>query len=225
MFVCPPAVPMKVEAESVFHTMTLNDIVSSRLYNGDYFRTAENVKESRVSELMSYAQTGRIKVELSVFVLALGSPALEEIVCLQPNSCSWSNILNYIPTHEFHALAQLCGPSAKHSGYSMNWPAVIYGASLIDYPKTSLAVIDEAQNKFAASMHNLCPERRIFLTPIQHNPLNVVSGLLAEKCHPYWVKHFFGIVEVESLESGMLHVAGNPLCPTCSSVWCSWDYK
>jgi len=224
MFDCPPAAPIKVEAQSVLHTLTLHDVVSSRFYDGNYFRTAEKVKESRVSELMKYAQTGRIKVELSVAVLALNSPALEEIVRLQPNSCSWSNILDYVCAQEFHTLAQTCGPSAKHSGYSMNWQWAIYGSSLIDYPETSLEVIDEAQKKFAASMYELCPERRIFLTPIQHNPLNVVAGLLAERCHPYWIKHFFGVAEVQSLESGMLLVAGSPLCRTCSSVWCSWNY-
>jgi hypothetical protein len=225
MFDCPRA-SVKVEAASVFETLTLDDVVSSELYNGSYFQTAEKVKEARVSALQAHVQSGQIKVQLSVSIINLKSPALEEIVRLQPRSISWSNILDYMSRDKFHALAKACSATAVHSGYSMSWPRMIYGSSLIDYPACSLQVIRDAEKATAASMRNLCRGRRIFLTPVQDNPLNITAAFLSKKVHSHWLEHFFGMdTNIHILEAGMLDHLGNPLSRAKVVVSSSWAYQ
>jgi hypothetical protein len=228
MFDCPKA-PHKVDAASVFQTLTIHDVVSSSHFNGSYFQTAEKVKESRVSALMEYIQEGRIEINLSVHKLSLNSnsvPVMEEIASLQPMSISWSNILDYIPRNDFHTLARKCSASAIHSGYSMNWPTITYGASLIDYPETSLHVIEEAEKATIDSMREVCGDREIFLLPIQHNPLNITHSFLANRCYSHWLHHFFNQDNIHLIQSGMMEdTMGNPLS-YCNGgvVSCMWTY-
>ena len=120
MFDCPK-ISHDTKATSIFETLTLSDVISSDLYNGSYFQTAERVKENRVKTLMKYVQAGSIKVQLSVHKLSLKSVTqAEEISRLEPFSTSWSNVLDYMSRDDFHALAKSCGPTAIHLGYSMN---------------------------------------------------------------------------------------------------------
>lgn len=224
MFDCHKATK-KLEAASVFETLTLDDVISSEFFNGSYFQTAEKVKETRVLALLEYAQAGQIKVQLSVAALNLKSAALEEITRLQPHSISWSNILDYMSREQFHTLAKACSSTAVHSGYSMNWPRAIYGSSLIDYPATSLEVITEAEKATVTSLRDLCRNRLIFLTPIQHNPLNITAGFLAKRCHSHWLQHFFGEAKVRICEAGMMDSLGNPLSRVPVVVSSSWTYE
>jgi hypothetical protein len=225
MFDCPNT-SHKIEAASVFDTLTLSDVVSSDLYNGSYFQTAERVKERRVELLMEYAKAEKIKIQLSVHTLSPKSVAqIEEIARLEPVSISWSNVLDYMSREEFHFLAKSCGPNAIHSGYSMNWPTQTYGASLIDYPDTSTSVIRKAEKATVSSMKDLCNQRRIFLLPIQHNPLNTTASFLANRCYSHWVEHFFGHPTIEVIETGMMDHLGNPLSRIAVVVSNYWTYK
>lgn len=224
MFDCPTNCH-KIEAASVFNTLTLSDIVSSDLYNGSYFQTAERVKEKRVETLMEYAKAGKIKIQLSLHALSLKSVVqIEEIAHLEPLSISWSNILDYMSREEFHALAKSCCPNATHSGYSMNWPQQTFGASLIDYPDDSLSVIRKAEKATILSMKDLYSQRRIFLLPIQHNPLNTTAGFLANRCYSHWVKYYFGHSTIEVLETGMMDQLGNPLSLAQGVISNYWTY-
>ena len=99
----------------------------------------------------------------------------------------------------------------------MNWPAITYGASLIDYPDTSLSVIRKAEKATVASFRNLCGQCHIFLTPIQNNPLNITHSLLAKKCYAYWVRHFFHGDNIELIDSEMMDDMGN-LCSRVTGV-------
>ena len=229
MFDCPEKGTGSYANESntsVFHTLTLRDVLSSDLFNGNYFQSAEKVKERRVSRLMEYIQAGKIEMKLSVDCLSAASDAqVKEIQDLKPTSMSWSNILDYMPQKEFHTLARSCSNTATHVGCSMNWPGVTFGASLIDYPDTSLNVILKAERATAAAMRKLCGQRRIFLLPIQHNPLNITQSFLAEECHKYWIQNFFSDDDIKVLGSGLLNDLGNPLSKTGSVVSCSWNYS
>ena len=145
MWDCPNGTP-RLDQENVFFTMTVADVMKSPLWNGSYFQTAELVKAERVAVLMDRAQTVKIQIKLSLAFLELSesSTALAEIIHLQPDSISWSNIVDYLSAEDFHALARTCSATAVHSGYSMNWPFKVWGTSLIDYPETALDVIGEA---------------------------------------------------------------------------------
>ena len=222
MFDCPTA-PTRHEAASVFETLTISDVMTSDLYNGSYFQTAEKVKEARVSRLLDHATSGRIKVKLEKAFLSPRSRVLQEIASLRPHSMSWSNILDYMAPDEFHALAKTCGANAVHSGYSMNWPSTIYGASLIDYPTTSLKIITDAEDATIKNLQKVCQSHKIFLTPIQHNPLNTTAGLLAKRCHSHWLEHFLGASGARLLEGGVLE-GFNPLSRVSVVVSASWVY-
>lgn len=225
MFDCPRTTHEN-EAACVFHTLTLHDIASSEHFNGSYFQTAEKVKECRVDKLMGYIQAEKIKISLTVNSLSLSSvEQILEISSLQPLSMSWSNVLDYMSRDDFHNLAKQCAPNANHSGYSMNWPTVTFGASLIDYPDTSLDVIRKAQNATDASMRKIFGQRKVFLTPIQNNPLNITHSYLAHQCYSHWVKYFFNAENVELLDSTIMDATGNPLSRTMGGVVsCSWTY-
>jgi hypothetical protein len=122
-----------------------------------------------------------MNINLSVNNLSLDSvPVIEEIANLQPFSISWSNIMDYMSRDDFHALARRRNASVIHSGYSMNWSNITYGASLIDYPDMSISVIKKAEKGTVDSMRSLCGQREIFLTPIQHNSLNITHAFLAK---------------------------------------------
>jgi len=225
MFDCPK-ISHDTKATSIFETLTLSDVISSDLYNGSYFQTAERVKENRVKTLMKHVQAGRIKVQLSVHKLSLKSVTqTEDISRLEPLSTSWSNVLDYMSRDDFHALAKSCGPTAIHSGYSMNWQAKVYGTSLIDYPDTSISVIRKAEKATASSMRDLCGQHCIFLIPIQHNPLNITASFLADRCHSYWVSYFFAEKSIEVIEGGMMDHLVNPLSRSSMVVSNHWTYK
>jgi hypothetical protein len=106
----------------------------------------------------------------------------------------------------------------------MNWPGTIYGSSLLDYPNSSVEVIEDAEEATATSLQELCCGRRIFLTPIQANPLNVTAGLLAERCHSHWLKHYFGKPDIQVLKAGMVE-AFNPLSRVSGVVSSAWVYQ
>jgi len=228
MWDCPQGHNSHLDRGCVFHTLTVADVVSSELYNGSYFQTAEKVKAARVAVLMDHAQAGRIEVDLRVGTLGLASEdsflIQQEIASLQPCSMSWSNILDYMQAEEFHLLARACSATAVHSGYSMNWMRQVFGTSLIDYPDTSLNIIDDANTVTEADMLALCGDRNIFLLPIQHNPLNTTSGYLASQCFKYWIQYYFGASKV--LDAGMMEAdcTGNPLSRVQTVVECSWTY-
>ena len=128
---------------------------------------AEKVKEHRISTLMNYIQAGQIKIHLRVTSLSLKLQAqVKERRSLKPTSMSYSNVLDYIPREEFHALARSCSSTAIHIDYSMNLPGITFDASLIDYPDTRLSVIWKAEKATSAYMRTLCGQRCLFLTPM-----------------------------------------------------------
>jgi hypothetical protein len=225
MFDCPPAA-VHMSGISVFTTLTIQDVVTSVDWNGSYFQTAEKVKESRMSTLMEHAQKEKIKIKLSVSILGPNASAVKEIAALQPKTISWSNIMDYMDKVEFHSVAKACSSTATHFGYSMNWPRLIYGASLIDYPKEAIRIIREAEQDTNKKLKKLCGRNRhIFMTPIQHNPLNTTSSFLAKRCYPHWVNHFFDDHNATILDSGMLDHINNNLGDALATVECTWTYK
>ena len=175
---------------------------------------------------MEYAQAGRIKVQLSVHILLPKSVIqIEEISRLEPLSISWSNILDYMYRDNFNALTKICGPTAIHSGYSMNWTVKIYGTNLIDYPLTSNSVIQKAEKATVSSLRDICEQHRIFLTPIQSNPLNITAIFLTDRCHLYWVSDFFGEKSIKIIEVGMMDHLSNPLSRVPTVVSSYWTYR
>lgn len=224
MWDCPEGTA-RLDKESVFFTLTVADVMKNPLWNGNYFQTAELVKVERVAVLMDRAQTGKIQVKLSLAFPSLSeSPrALAEIIDLQPHSVTWSNIVDYLPADEFHALARKCSATACHSGYSMNWPTKVWGTSIIDYPETALTVLGEANRARDVAFRRDCGDKEIFLLPMQHNPLNVTAGFLSERCYLHWVNHFFGASACKLLEAGKCE-SSNPLHRVSTVVECSWTY-
>jgi hypothetical protein len=222
---CPPFASTfgpYVDEMCVFHTLTVDDVVSSELWNGSYFQTAEKVKTARVATLMARAQSGRITLHLTLDFLTLTANSFRKVVQLQPHSVSWSNILDFMNPGEFHTLARAVSPTATHSGYSMNWWGRIYGASLIDYPHSALHIIGEAEKATEEGLRSLCGDRPIFLLPVQHNPLNITAAFLGKQCYPYWIDHYFQAARV--LDARMLEQCHNCLSRISCVATCSWTY-
>ncbi|KAF1785797.1 Tetratricopeptide-like helical domain [Phytophthora cactorum] len=74
---------------------------------------------------------------------------LTRIAEMRPQTMSWSNLLDYFSLEDFHDLARRCSMhgDCMHYGYSTNWPAQVFGASMIDYhPRNARMMIDAVLN-------------------------------------------------------------------------------
>ncbi|KAG3015781.1 hypothetical protein PC119_g11618 [Phytophthora cactorum] len=59
---------------------------------------------------------------------------LARIATMHSKTISWSNVLDHFLPEDFHDLARRCSMhgTCMHYGYSMNWPAQVFGTKMID---------------------------------------------------------------------------------------------
>ncbi|EEY67663.1 uncharacterized protein PITG_18172 [Phytophthora infestans T30-4] len=81
---------------------------------------------------------------------------LTRIAELQPETISWSNLLDYFSLEGFHDLARRCSMygNCLHYGHSTNWSAQVFGASMIDYHPGNASVMIEAVLNSALGLSN-----------------------------------------------------------------------
>ena len=83
-------------------------------------RAAETFLLSRLDRLIAWARAGAVTVEARVGDIRELVPY---VASLQPWTMSWSNVLDYVSTAEFHRIARACSIHGDtiHFAYSMNW--------------------------------------------------------------------------------------------------------
>lgn len=142
MFVLPPGFPsQRALNECVFHCIPVQQLWRRRRDAPDVVAAAVAHLRHGIADLGARVTAGKLTVELRLQILSLSATAeLASISALKPYTMSWSNVSDYMPMRDFHAMARACsGPGGEdtiHFGYSMNWPVLVKGASVLDWMLT-----------------------------------------------------------------------------------------
>eukprot|EP01061_Rhynchopus_euleeides_P004670 TRINITY_DN1391_c0_g1_i10.p1 TRINITY_DN1391_c0_g1~~TRINITY_DN1391_c0_g1_i10.p1 ORF type:complete len:795 (+),score=215.95 TRINITY_DN1391_c0_g1_i10:163-2385(+) len=153
-----------------------------------------------VQALRDLSVAGRLEVQLFCAEVELEHTAVvQQIADWHAWTMSWSNIMDYVsPLDRFHALARACSAKGDttHFGYSMNWPADVFGTSLVDYASgtsfetlNELFLEDDPIAKFTLPPRTP-PKKGLFVTPPFTPPVNIAAFLLGLRCFQPWVDHF-----------------------------------
>ena len=231
MWDCPERTPPLQRGECVFNTISVQDVLESDAWDGNYFRTAEKEKTARASKLMASIREGKVKISLRRAMVCSG-PIANEIASLGPHSISWSNVLDYFPPQQFHELAKACSAqtsgtatSTTHFGYSMNWPFNTFGSSIMDFDKPAtdmLKIIDKSNESDRQMLTSRRNSKGVFSFPIRKNPENTTAYTLALEAHKTWVEYFFR--ESAALVHNTCLEEFNPLSITNCPVSLVWTY-
>lgn len=227
MWDCPEGTPPLQQNACLFNTMSIQDVLESNNWNGNYFRTAENEKVERVQRLMAHIQNNHIEVHLRHGAVGLGTAVADEISKLNPDSISWSNVLDYFLPLHFHELAKVCSAKQKctrHSGYSMNWPFSTFGSSIIDFETSAecLDIIEKSNIEFRQQVHAYSNGSNMFSSPIRKNPENTSMHFLSVETYLPWVDYFFKSSKAASHQEQLEEY--NPLSISGSVVSLVWTY-
>jgi hypothetical protein len=119
---------------------------------------------------------------------------IQELARLEPESVSWSNLMDYSRLSAFHSVARRLG-AKRHYGYSMNWLTVVYGASMIDF----LMLDDDEVMKTSRVRQILAralkeppssQQHPLLTRPLFDTPLNLAGNLLASEQAKNWIRFF-----------------------------------
>jgi hypothetical protein len=125
-------------------------------------------------------------IELRCAEVAPDNSALIDEICSRgPRTMSWSNCIDYTFYDDFHRMAQAFD-ATRHYGYSMNWPAMVFGADLSDYAVDS----DPSYTNLLLTESLRKKEHAILTRPCFGTPINSVGYTLPHKMKRYWVDYF-----------------------------------
>jgi hypothetical protein len=190
-------------------------------------------KTARAVKLMTRVRDEKIKISLRLANVCLG-PVAFEIASLCPHTISWSNVIDYFLPPNFHELARACstkeeqngtGSTTKHVGYSMNWPVVTFGVSIVDFesPAKCMEIIENSNETYRRLLTAGRNRRNVFAFPLRRNPENTTAHTLSVGTYKRWVDFFFresgAIVHKDQLEEL------NPLHISVAPVSLAWAYS
>lgn len=154
----------------------------------------------QVSRLKELVQSDRVKIDvrwgdLKPMSDESGHDLVQEIFKLQPNTMSWSNLVDYFCQQEFHVLAQSLSRErggTVHYGYSMNWPTSMYGASILDYQKLMERqyVIDETLGDKMVEKATENGTTKLLSVPFHEHAILSVDNMLGNMLKPAWIAYF-----------------------------------
>ncbi|KAI9985764.1 hypothetical protein PInf_024530 [Phytophthora infestans] len=154
---------------------------------------------------------------------------LTRIAELQPETISWSNLLDYFSLEGFHDLARRCSMygNCLHYGHSTNWSAQVFGASMIDYHPGNASVMIEAVLNSALGLSNealpgppllsmvnmLTKENldKLLFLPFREPPLDATANVLAQIWNEEWVEYFVKKGEMTSQAQRRLGTSCTPM--------------
>jgi hypothetical protein len=199
MFVFPPRIGALALNESIFHFIPIELLLKERQLGGkDLVQAAVSLLTTRVTTLGEIVRGGRVAVEVrGNYVSPEDADVIAEIRGLRPQSISWSNVCDYFKPRAFHRLASsLSSATTKHYLFPMNWPIVVFGASLLDYDDAKergrILKRAEAHLKKEGRRHGI--DKVLFVPPMT-NPLNVAGQLLMSTLFEKWTAAFMAQAE------------------------------
>ena len=218
---CPDGTPPCDIEQKFLSAVDLRLALQERRPSESVLSASQTYLRRRVEQMREWAHTG--SVSIGPMLIGNVSCFKKAIADLKPWTMSWSNVLDYIPPREFHALARACSIHGDtiHFAYSMNWTAEVKGTQLLDYPepKARKDLFDIAQD----SMQTLYRELgwlSIFRCPPPENPMNIVGFALTKMHYRSWINHWFesaravGPCQLGNLEPAMW----SPLTKTGSTT-------
>lgn len=134
-------------------------------------------------------------------VTIANTPMIEYIKKQNPWVICWSNLLDFMPRLEFHAMAKACStPDTLHAVHSSNWETQTFGTEISDYPPSYRAeLLKQSTNAVCMPFHKLMPRvRKYVMSPPYTHFRNISSFLLGTGLRKEWMAYFFqGLVPLE----------------------------
>jgi hypothetical protein len=206
-----------LEADSVFNTISLEVILEHVSEADDILDAIIQIKLNQLSRLRDRLIKGEMTIELRCAEVAPDNSALIDEICSRgPRTMSWSNCIDYTFYDDFHRMAQAFD-ATRHYGYSMNWPAIVFGADLSDYavnpdPSYTNLLLTEFLRK---------KEHTILTRPCFGTPINSVGYTLPHKMKRYWVDYF---TRGKAKITANLILEENPLYRQSKTIYMEWTY-
>ena len=255
MFVQPPEFPSQRSLdESVFHNIPAQILWRRRRETPDIVAAAVAHLREGIKALAERVAAGKITVELRLHQLSPSSTAeMASISALKPFTMSWSNVSDYVSMRDFHAMARACsgpgGADTIHYGYSMNWPLVVKGASVLDwmlmeperpegakpnpksplqlFQKGALAVIDASYAVCGCKPYLLFPPPEDMRNLVDLALFNVPASANVPSFRDKWLDAFFSAARLRDRERQVGAVANamfSQLSRSSSTVFFIFTY-
>jgi hypothetical protein len=96
--------------------------------------SAKSFFEKQINEVAQHIRDGTLVFIPQVAEISLvNKDLLQKLKLLNPYIVSWSNLCDYIPIKDFHAMAKMIScPDTFHHMHSCNWCARVYGSDIYD---------------------------------------------------------------------------------------------
>lgn len=212
---CPDGTPPPTLDESVFSTILINELMTLSLAQPGktILAAAQDYFMTRIKKLAVWCQNGQVVMKLKCSSF---EEIIDDIATEKPWTMSWSNLVDYVDYGAFHEMARRCSQHAKtiHFAYSMNWPTIVCGTSLIDFGGKNSAyarsqLIDGMNEANEQSFSLLGWNQRIRL-PLNQNPINTVSFCLELQHYRKWATFFFEKAEASGPPCNIANVEHRP---------------
>lgn len=213
--------------ESCFHSLDITNFMNAtKQNNGDFVAGAIGLMSYNITQLHEFVSGGEVAITIKPpTIVSIDSPqVMAEISAMSPYTISWNNCLDYMPTKEFHRLARACSAAEDtvHYGYSMNWPADVFGASCLTYPvgEVTQKLLDNARHSLSM-LYALRGMKGLLKCPSIDNPINVMDHLCRIEAYKHWIKKFFqGVPNVAQTEPSFYSVFDR----ASTALFFTWSY-
>lgn len=176
---CLEAAPTEIHMHHKIRTSSL-DILSRYRY---YF-------EEKLTTFMSLFRAGTVIFKPSLQEVTKSNTSLISFLqSLSAHVISWSNVSDYMPPTDFHALAsRISGPDTVHFLHSCNWTTCVYGTDIYDVNKAARgALYQNGYKLMRVGQQNLVGFSAL---PVSHFR-NIAQPVLLRKFIKTYLRYFF----------------------------------
>jgi len=231
MFDNPPGAPERAGDENIFSAVNIFTLSETGCpCPSPIMPAVRKWVLERIERLENWIFGRDVQIELiHRAVVAEDREFIQQLQSMKPYSVSWSNVLDYIATEEFHEMASTIGSKdCLHFGYSMNWKIGIKGTFIMDYPTsdTRKVLIDDAKQMRKETWKIMGAENLLRWPPVD-NIMNTTDSMLDFEFFKTWTDYFFS-KKKETLPIKVVREevdpCNSPLSPSGGYVNLAWTY-
>ncbi|KAG6976655.1 hypothetical protein JG688_00001144 [Phytophthora aleatoria] len=172
MWNVPPGAP-PVEGDSSLNTVEFVNVLRDydhldlfMIHVMKNFQRLQLLENKLVSEI-NYGVVKAVRGE--IVNNSVNQDLLARIATMHSKTISWSNVLDHFLPEDFHDLARRCSMhgTCMHYGYSMNWPAQVFGTKMIDCCDTEVVKRKEVVDAVLVDVRGLTGMEKTY----GHDPL------------------------------------------------------
>jgi len=230
MWKAPEGAPPLEENESLLHTCHEVELGKAmKEYDEDIMEAATRVIRNKIDTVRAALRNG-LKVHLEVDSVSKNKLFLDKVKRLEASTISWSNLIDYFPSKDFHFIAKsISNDCTRHFGYSMNWPVRVWGSSLYDY-KGQTKLKDLLERSYEEHKNGIKEFGldKYFISPLLCNPINEAIRYIGNDLKGYWKDYKFSSEyvkgEVDVIQSAIVTSFGS-LSYSPAVMPLEWTYK